>query len=140
IYTNGEEQVTFEQGKVYITEGGVFRLFDLEFLAGSADKFNEPQKAILTYSASLKYFDDPQKAIGSSFSLSGNNGVHEYELIGVLKDLPDNTHLDFELLLSFPSLDNYTKARNSWGYNSMTSYLLLDDATRTPEVVGTITE
>lgn len=138
IYKQGDEQVTFEQDGVYITESDIFQLFDLEFVAGSAARFDGPQKAILTQSASLKYFDDPKKAIGSSFTLSGNNGAHEYELIGVLKDLPENTHLDFELLLSYESMDNYTKARNIWGYNSMTAYVMLENPEMTSEVLGTI--
>ena len=138
IYNHDGQKVSFEQGGVYVTESGAFELFDLEFIAGSAKKFDEPQKAILTQNASFKYFDDPQKAIGTSFYLSGNNGVHEYELIGILKDLPNNTHLDFELLLSFPSLDNYTQARNSWGYNSMTTYLLVENSESKGEIIANI--
>ncbi|MEQ9467390.1 MAG: ABC transporter permease [Ekhidna sp.] len=127
IYTNRNDKVSFEQPGVYVADEGAFDLFDFKFIAGSPAKFGEPQKAILTLGASRKYFDDPEKAIGKSFTLSGNNGPHEYELIGVLEDIPENSHIQFELLLSYPSLDNYTKARNSWAYSSVTTYLILSD-------------
>ncbi|MEM7299217.1 MAG: ABC transporter permease, partial [Bacteroidota bacterium] len=136
IYNDGENQVNFEQGKSYVTEKGAFELFDFEFVAGSAQKFDEPQKAILTLGASKKYFSDPQKAIGSSFVLSGNTGATEYELVGVMKDLPPNSHFDFELLLSLPSLDKYSPARTRWDYNSMVAYIMLDDPSSLESVLA----
>ena len=138
IYKDGDQIKSFEQGKVFGTEKNTFELFDLPFIAGNAEKFNEPQKAILTYSASKKYFESPENAIGSQFTLSGNDGKAEFELVGVIQDLPPNSHLDFELLLSFESIDNYTQARTSWTRTSMISYLYLNDETKQPEVLEEI--
>lgn len=140
IYGADKDLVSFEQTGVYVTESDLFKVFDLPFIAGSARYFDRPQKAILTYSSSLKYFDDPQRAIGSTFTLSGNNGAHEYELVGVLEDLPDNSHLNFELLLSYPSLDNYTGkgSRESWTSNNMAIYLALDNSDAVSTVNNTI--
>ena len=140
IYTDGNDKVSFEQPGVYVADKGTFELFDFGFVAGSAARFDEPQKAILTLEASKKYFSNPEKAIGKSFTLSGNNGPHEYELIGILDDIPENSHIQFELLLSYPSLDNYTKARNSWTYSSMTTYMLLTDPNRQDEVMSVVNQ
>ncbi|GAB4231436.1 MAG: ABC transporter permease [Ekhidna sp.] len=138
IYTRGDEKVNFEQNDVFITGAETFEVFDFQFVAGSPEKFTEPQKAILTLEASRKYFSDPQKAIGSTFTLSGNNGAQEYELVGVLEDLPDNSHIQFELLLSYPSLDNYTKARTNWTYASMVTYVALKPQGNMANVMGEI--
>ena len=138
IYSYEGSKVNFEQPKVYVTDEGTFEIFDFEFLAGSAGKFDEPQKAIMTLQASKKYFDDPEKAIGSTFSLSGNNGAHEYELIGVLKDLPPNSHIQFELLLSYPSIDIYTQARQNWNHSSVITYLLAGNPQKSPEILDQV--
>ena len=138
IYSEGNDKISYEQSGIFAVDEGIFKLFDFNFIAGSATKFTEPQKAILTLEASKKYFNDPQKAIGKSFSLSGNNGAHEYELIGILEDIPENSHIQFELLLSYPSMDNFTRARQSWNSSSMTTYLLLDDPAKQLEVLSTI--
>ncbi|WP_421764751.1 ABC transporter permease [Ekhidna sp.] len=135
IYSDGVDKVNFEQPRVYIADKGVFELFDFEFEAGTAAKFDEPQKAILTLEESRKFFDDAEKAIGRSFTLSGNTGAHEYELVGVLKDIPANSHIQFGLLLSYPSLDNYTQSRTSWNSSSMITYLLAEDADRQNEIL-----
>lgn len=138
IYTTDDEKISYEQEGVYVTSKEIFDVFDFPFLHGSELKFDEPQKVILTRSAAIKYFEDPKKAIGTSFSLSGNNGAHEYELVGILDDLPDNSHIQFEVLLSYSSIDNYTAARKSWGYNSMITYLLLEDPTNSLGVLADI--
>ncbi len=140
IYKDGDDLVSFEQSGVYGAEKTAFDLFDFSFVAGSAERFNEPQTAILTLSASKKYFDDPKDAIGNRFTLSGNNGQAEFELIGVLDNLPKNSHIDFELLISFPSLDPYTQAAKTWNYPSMLAYIYLNDPTKTEEVLSEIDE
>ncbi|WP_370087562.1 ABC transporter permease [Ekhidna sp.] len=140
IYTDGNDKVSFEQTGVFVADDGVFKLFDFDFIAGSASRFKEPQKAILTLEASRKYFDNPEKAIGKSFTLSGNNGPHEYELIGILEDIPENSHIQFELLLSYPSMDNYTKARSSWTWSSVTTYLMLSNPERQSEAMSVVNQ
>lgn len=140
IYNDNGNQVNFEQPGVYVTEKGLFEIFDFDFVAGSAARFDDPQTAILTLEASRKYFDDPEQAIGSTFTLSGNTGAHQYELVGILDDLPSNSHIQFELLLSYPSLDNYTQARESWNSSSMITYILAEDKNKKDEILDQIIE
>lgn len=137
IYKIDEKQISFEQDGVFGAEKEVFEIFGYDFIAGSAEKFDEPNKAVLTLSASKKYFDSPQDAIGSSFTLSGNDGSAEFELVGVLADLPKNSHVEFEVLMSLPSIDRVTESRKDWR-NSMLTYVRLTDPSKTEEVVGTI--
>lgn len=138
IYKTTAKQINFEQPGVYLTDPQAIDLFDLEFAAGSSESFEAPLKAIMTEKAALKYFDSPELAVGEVFTLSGNTGANEYELVGVLRDLPANTHLHFEVLLSFASLDNYSETRTSWIANDMYTYLRLTDATKQSEVLETI--
>lgn len=126
IYKDGETMASFEQPGVFVADKGVFELFDFDFVAGSPARFDEPQTAILTLEASRKYFDDPEAAIGKSFTLSGNTGGHEYELLGVIEEIPEASHIQFELLISYPSMDNYTKSRTSWVSSNLITYLLLE--------------
>ena len=137
IYKTEDTQVSFEQPGVFATEKDAFELFGFDFVAGNGDKFNEPNKAVLTLSASKKYFDSPKDAIGRPFTLSGNDGAAEFELVGVLEDLPKNSHVDFELLISMPSIDRVTESRKRW-VNSMLTYVKLSDQSKTTDVLSSI--
>ena len=114
IYDGKEQKVSFEQDGVYVSSAATFDVFDFPIAYGDLSKFDDPQKLIMTRAASVKYFSDLETAIGSNLTLSGNNGASEYELIAILEDLPNNSHIQFEVLLSYPSIDNYTTARKSW--------------------------
>lgn len=134
IYESESKKVQLNQGGTYMVDGAFFDVFDVGFVAGSALSFSEPKKAVLTLSACQKYFEDPQTAPGSLFTLSGNTGDQLYQLVGVVDDPPKNSHFSYELLLSYPSIDLYTDSRNNWGNNGLISYLLLDNANAVQEV------
>jgi len=138
IYEAGDDKVVFEQDGIYTGSKETFEVFNFLVMHGDLSTFDEPQKAVLTYSSSLKYFNDPAKAIGTSFTLSGNSGAYEYELVAILEDLPTNSHIQFEVLLSYPSLDNYTNARKSWAFNSMITYLLLENDNNSSDALADI--
>ncbi|WP_462251096.1 ABC transporter permease [Ekhidna sp.] len=140
IYNDNGNKVNFEQPGVYVTDKGLFEMFDFNFIAGNSSRLDEPQTAVLTLKASKKYFDDPEKAIGSTFTLSGNNGAHQYELVGILEDLPSNSHIQFELLLSYPSIEHYTGSKNSWTSNNMITYLMAEDPAKSGEILDQINE
>ncbi|WP_421871209.1 ABC transporter permease [Marinoscillum sp.] len=112
---------------IYCTDQSTFAVFDLPFMAGSAERFDEPQTAIMTESTARQYFDDFQSAIGRPFTLAGNNGSQEFELVGIIRDLPDQTHLRFNLLLSMESMDNFSESRIAWASTNFYAYLLVND-------------
>lgn len=138
IYAGENQLVNEAQEGIYATEKSFFDLFDIDFIAGSAKRFDEPNTVIMTEENVLRYFNDPQEAVGKTFKLTGNNGETNYELIGVIKDIPINSHFDFNFLMSYVSMDGFTEARTSWGYNSMFSYLLLRDERNVPKVLAQI--
>ena len=134
-YKDGDDLLNFKQNKIYTAEKSTFDIFSVNFLAGNGNRFDEPYKAIMSSSNAVKFFSDPESAIGEKFTLSGNTGSEEYELVGIVEDLPDNSHLEFELLISHGSIKNYTD-ENSWGYNASFTYVLIDDISKKDKVLA----
>lgn len=132
--------IHFEQPGVYATNPGAFSLFDLKLLAGSIADFDAPLKAVMTESTAIKYFPSPLGAVGQTFTLSGNDGAFEYELVAVIKDLPDNTHLDFQVLISMPSLNNYIEGHKSWTAYDFFTYFKLADKKDQQKVIDQLHE
>lgn len=124
-YKGSGSILTFEQPGLYATDKEAFELFEFEFLAGNADKFDQPNKIVLNESSARKYFNDFEGAIGAKIDVSGNVGTFSYEVVGIVKDLPANTHFDFGALFSFPTLDAYGLQPESWTSGNVQSYLKL---------------
>jgi putative ABC transport system permease protein len=75
----------------------IFRLFDFVWLAGdAATALRDPYSIVLTETSARKYFGT-ENAVGRTLTVNGGAPV---AVTGVIRDLPDNTHLRFDMLLA----------------------------------------
>ena len=104
----------FKPKHAYITDADVFEVFTLPFLAGNPKTaLAKPNAIVLTETIAKKYFSTLD-VIGKELMVTGNNSEVEitYNVTGVIKDVPVNTHLPIEMLFSFPN----EAARSGWAY------------------------
>jgi putative ABC transport system permease protein len=95
-------RTTIDVGERSYMESGVFaaddtflRMFDFEWLEGdSSTAMRELNSVILTESMSRKYFG-AERALGRTIVIQRATPV---TVTGVIRDLPDNTHMRFDLL------------------------------------------
>ncbi len=126
-FTQADKVVSEEQSGIYFASASAFELFELPFVAGKPYAPGEPGKAVMTMEAVSRFVANPQDAIGSVFTLESNNGNQQFELVGVIEELPAQTHLNFELLLSLPSVEPYSPDYKTWEYGNMITYFQLND-------------
>lgn len=87
----------FYEEDVYLTDSTVFKLFDHEFLEGNpAGALVGPGKAVLTQKVKEKFFGD-EPALGKIIEV---DRFGTREITAVISDLPSNTHLKYDVLLS----------------------------------------
>lgn len=111
----------FIESDIALADSGFFSIFSLKLLRGSPEKaLSAPNTVVLTQKQARKYFgnDDPMGAylrIGSDTAL--------YTVTGVMEDLPENSHFDFTMLISFLT---HPRANDQfWLSNSFATYVLL---------------
>ena len=123
---------------VYLADSTVFDLFSYEFVHGDpSTALTEPFTAVLTESFAEKIFEDSHP-VGET--IIGGNGL-TFRVTAVIKDLPDNTHVNFAMLTSMTTLreligaDNYNSTATNGFWNiSVYSYIRLHENTD-PETV-----
>jgi len=87
----------FYEEEVYAADSTVFKVFDHTFIEGNpATCLDGPGKIVLTKSIAEKYFGN-QKALGKRLLI---NNEDSREVTAIIEDLPQNTHLRYEILLS----------------------------------------
>ncbi len=97
------------------TDSTVFDIFTFPFLAGNPKTaLTQPHSIVLTKKLADKYFKTPQDALGKSLLLFDNK--ENFIVTGIMKDLPDNTHMKFNALLS--GVDARTWATKDGQFNS----------------------
>jgi len=125
------KDLRFFEDKIYFTDSTVFKVLDYEFVLGSPDgALNEPNTIVITESFASRYFgkENPmgEVLITSNF---GNSRV-----TGVIKDVPVNSHMRFDCLLSMATIvelagvDNFNSrsAPSFWNISSF-GFILLDE-------------
>jgi putative ABC transport system permease protein len=128
--------VYFKEEDVYFCTADFFKIFSVKLLAGEdSTVLKDPFKIVLSQSLAKKYFgnEDP---VGKILK---NNGREDYQVTGVFEDLPPNTHMQINALISFESL---VKLENnpmlSWSWDGFMTYVLLHENTNVKDVEAKI--
>jgi putative ABC transport system permease protein len=92
---NGEEKSFYEEDVVR-TDSTYFSVFTHTFIAGNPKKcLTDLNTVVITQSTAKKYFGD-ESALDKSLLIDGES----WKITGVIEDVPPNTHLKFDILLS----------------------------------------
>lgn len=107
-----------------IADPNVFDFFGFELIEGDpATALARPTDIVLTRRAAERYFGD-EDPVGKQLNFMGQMNV---TVTGLMRDLPDNTHMQFEMLGSMSAIplvlgeDQLT----NWGSNNYYTYLRL---------------
>ena len=84
---------------LFFVDGPVFDVLPIPFASGDpASALARPGSIVLTETAARSYFG-AEDAVGRTITIkSGEGRAVDYRVTGVLRDLPTNTHLSFEML------------------------------------------
>ena len=121
-YYRGERTVIDE---TYFADQSFFEIFDFELIAGNRQTLlKEPFTAVITEETAQRIFGNADP-LGKVIQ---QNGEKEYKVTGVLEDIPDNSHIKFNMLLSNRERkDNPSGSIHKWQTFNFLTYILLDE-------------
>ena len=95
------EKISHNEENIYLADSSLFSIFSFPLTSGTASNvLKEPQSIVISESLAQKYFRDTDPigknlVLGKTFSLM---------VTGIFKDIPENSHIKFDCLLSFSTL------------------------------------
>lgn len=119
------EIISFEESDVFAADTNFFKIFNFPLVSGDPDRaFSLANTLVMTRSAARKYFGNADP-VGKVVRLSGLNGeeLQTYEVTGVVDDPPNNSTIQFDILLSmegFPVRRLYW----SWVWTQLETFVL----------------
>lgn len=107
------------------TDPNFFNVFDFDFVEGNkATALSHPFSVVLPESVAKKYYGDGS-ALGKTMNLLELGVV---KVTGVIKDFPENSHLQFDLLFSNILTDQeWNEYLNDWNDFGAFTYVVLRD-------------
>jgi putative ABC transport system permease protein len=116
--------VFFKEDNICFASEDFFKVFSVKLISGEDSAvLKDPFKVVLSQSMAKKYFgnEDP---VGKFIK---SNGKTDYQVTGVFEDLPVNTHMSIDALMSFESLKKlWNDPVASWQWDGFMTYVLLD--------------
>lgn len=121
VLTIGEKQVMVEN--VSTVDSTFFSVFDFEMLHGDpSTALDEPNSMVFTEKTARKFFENPADAVGSMVSKRGR----DYKVTGVVRDNPENSHLQYDVLESIMTFVSEDSTFNTaWRGSYLNTYILL---------------
>lgn len=116
-------QIAFHEEKMPFADPAIFKVFDFKLIKGDVQtSLRGPNKVLLSERAAKKYFND-EDPIGKTITRNGNES---FEVTGIFENVPENSHIKFDFLLSYETLKNtYAGYETSWGWYDFYTYVLL---------------
>lgn len=111
---------------VYLTDNPTFKIFTHDVLYGNPDTaLIDPNSIAVSETFARRYFGE-RNPIGETISTD----AYTYRIDLVFADLPDNSHLKYDVLISYnqvPALGSAERRGELWSINAYT-YVLLPEA------------
>jgi putative ABC transport system permease protein len=114
--------VIFEEKNVLLADSNFFRVFSGTALAGNLQTaLDKPNNIVLNESTAKKLFGSVKSAMGNTVKIE----EQPYTVSGICKDWPENSHVDFSVLMSSNTF--FQNAPKNYINFSAHTYLLLKE-------------
>jgi ABC-type antimicrobial peptide transport system permease subunit len=128
-FTNTSNKVVVKYGKnifyedrIIFADPDIFKMFTFPFVEGNSNTaFSGLSNVVITENVAHKYFgsEDP---VGKTLTLEGNENLI---VSGVIKNIPAQSHIQFDFLLSMENVYKYHFFSTEWGDFNFTTYVML---------------
>lgn len=128
---------TFLEKDVVAADAEFFKIFTYNFVQGNPETaLKNANTIVIDEEIAKKYFGN-ENPIGKTLSI--NNSL-DFEVTGVMEKIPDNSSLNFSIVFPFTDLKQINYWSDSWGNNSIYSFVDLQPGASIKEVDKKMTE
>lgn len=134
LYYN-DKLVSYEDNQylsdLIYSDPGFFKMFSFDLVKGNpVDILDKPKSAVLTKSTAKKYFGDSDP-IGKIITLDNK---HNLTVTGIMKDFPEQSHLQSDMVISYKSMKEINPYAYSWKMRAPHIYLMVKPNTNPEEL------
>jgi len=113
--------VKFRERKVYFADSTFFNLFSYPLINGKANQvLSRPNTVVISRTAAHRFFknEDP---VGKILKFRTQQSTRDLEVSGVFEDMPVNTNLQTDYLISWETLDPWL--RDFWYWHEVYTFI-----------------
>jgi putative ABC transport system permease protein len=117
----------FYENGISLADPSIFDIFTIPLIEGNPQTaLKDPFSIILSEESAAKYFGE-KNPLGKTITIHHYFGADEFKITGIMKNYPQNSHLNFTMLGSFASLEGQTSMMDNWHSNWLATYIMLKE-------------
>jgi putative ABC transport system permease protein len=121
----------FHKQQIVVADNSIFEIFDFHLESGDPKTaLTQPKSMVLTRENALKYLGTAD-AIGKSLTVDWRGIMADFQVTGILEEVPPNSHVQFDVLASISSYP--PEELSFWHNNFLYTYVLLREGTSPEE-------
>jgi putative ABC transport system permease protein len=134
----------FVEPRVMNVDASFFEMFNFPLVQGNPEKpFSNLEAVVITESTAKKYFGN-ENPVGKILRV---NNTYNAEVSGVIRDMPDNSSLQYDILLNFEGVKAGFKGNGQWktvdedwGNFNYDIYFQLTNPASAPDIAKKLTQ
>ncbi len=126
VFSYGDKK--FREEEIYIADTSFFKLFSFRLIHGDPGSIlRNPLEMVISESNARKYFGE-EDPVGKSLRF---NGGPEIMISGIFEDIPRNSHLKPDIVVSWATIVQYRgpHINTAWQWDAFFNYILLNPET-----------
>jgi len=117
-------KIAHRQGLMAV-DNSIFDMFDFRLEEGDeTSALTAPMTVVLNRELAIKYFG-VENVIGKSLEFEWDGKPENFQVTGILKNVPENSHIQFDMLISISSFPE--ESFSEWRSNYLYTYVLLHE-------------
>ncbi|MEQ9442513.1 MAG: FtsX-like permease family protein [Cyclobacteriaceae bacterium] len=137
IVANPDKNDPYQEDHIWYVDSNFLQVFNFPLKYGNSESaLTYKHSIVITEQVSAKYFGD-RNPVGKILKVIGGSLGGDFVVKGVLKELPENSHLQFELLMPMVNLlENYGpyKKSDGWVWENFLTYFIMNESADLTEV------
>lgn len=127
-----DQKNIFHKQRLIVADNSIFEIFDFRLERGDPKTaLTRPKSMVLSHANALKYLGT-EDALGKSVTVDWGGTLADFQVTGILEEIPHNSHVQFDVLASISSYP--PEQLNTWGNNFLYTYVLVQKGTDTKEM------
>lgn len=124
-YTNSKNEIkSFDQKNIFAADSNFFQVFTFPLVKGNPlTALRNAQTMVITESIAKKYFGD-EDALGKIIRVGEGDQQQNFEVTGIVKDMPDNSYIEFDIMMSMTSFPAVKRFSWSWIWTQVETFVL----------------
>ncbi|REE05958.1 ABC transporter permease [Marinoscillum furvescens] len=124
-YNAPDKLIMFEEDNIVAADSNFLQVFTFPLLRGNpATALTHPNSVVLTATTAQRYFGSID-VLGKQLEMGEGDQQKTVQVTGVAEDLPGNSHIEFDFLLSMSSFPRVQRQADSWMWTTFITFGVL---------------